>query len=437
VVPLVLLGLGLAIAALRARTYAEPIDHDLVTYMYVADAMNRGGRTYDDAWEIKPPGIYLIYALGERVAGFGAPQLYLINVGAAVATLVGVSAAGAAHGRAAGLWSAAFWTLLCAAPSLRANQPHAEVFINGCIVGALALLLRGFEATQRAWPAVAVGVLFALGSMLKQLVVIDAMILSSVHVATAAGLPGGRRRALRDVVIMATIGAAAWGLVIGAFALDGRLEMFWLTIFVTPRAYVHAPLFALYRYIREGLFLPRSLWFAVPVGALVLLGALRDRGALRSRPWALYLSALVALQIKIALSGTAFLPHYYQYWLPMLAIGAGWAAGAKSSRAGGLPEWIMPAAGAIVVSFLLVQQGRYYLLSADDWSRLKHGNGTILGRDFGRAIVGVLRPEETFYQHGNDPELYYYSGHRPPTLLLWTNFLNDTPPSRARQPGSE
>jgi hypothetical protein len=46
----------------------------------------------------------------------------------------------------------------------------------------------------------------------------------------------------------------------------------------------------------------------------------------------------------------------------------------------------------------------------------------------GRAIRVVLRPEETLYQHDNHPELYYYSGHRPPTLLLWKNFLNDTWP---------
>jgi hypothetical protein len=155
---------------------------------------------------------------------------------------------------------------------------------------------------------------------------------------------------------------------------------------------------------------------------------LRDRGELRSRPWALYLAALVALQIKIALNGTAFLPHYYQYWLPMLAIGAGWAAGANSMRTWGLPGWVMPAAGAIVTSFLLVQQGRYYLLSAEDWSRLKYGEGAIVGRDLGRVIGAVLRPEESLYQHGNHPELYYYSGHRPPTLLLWTNFLDDNWP---------
>ena len=37
----------------------------------------------------------------------------------------------------------------------------------------------------------------------------------------------------------------------------------------------------------------------------------------------------------------------------------------------------------------------------------------------------ALRPEETLYQHGDRPELYYYSGHRPPSLLLWIEGLGD------------
>src|SRR3981189_338581 len=141
VVPLILLGLSIAIAALRLRTYNEPLEPDLITYMLFSHALNRGGQLYVDSWILKPPGIYLIYALAERVAGFGELQVYLLNVGAAVVTLVGVYVAGATRGRISGLWAAAFWTLLCGAPTLWANQPNTEVFINACAVWALALLL--------------------------------------------------------------------------------------------------------------------------------------------------------------------------------------------------------------------------------------------------------------------------------------------------------
>jgi hypothetical protein len=272
-------------------------------------------------------------------------------------------------------------------------------------------------------------VLFALGSVIKQIVIIDAILLSCVHVIFARALPGGYRRAFRDVALMAAIGAAFWALLIGYFAATGRFEMFWVTNFSNARAYAGSPLFNVYRYFREARFLPGFLWFAIPVGALALLGALRDRRALLERQWALCLTAFVALQIKIALNGTAFLPHYYQYWLPMLAIAAGWAAGARSPIPREIPPWVMPAAGAVVASFLLVQQGRYLFFSADEWSRLKYGEGAIEGRDMSRAIRGILRPEEGFYQHGDHPELYYYSKRSPPSLVLWTEHLNDNWPA--------
>jgi hypothetical protein len=227
---------------------------------------------------------------------------------------------------------------------------------------------------------------------------------------------------------MAAVGAACWAMLFGYFAATGRFEISWVSTFGISRAYAGNPLFNLYRYVREVKFLPGFLWFAIPIGALILLGALRDRRALWERQWAMFLAAIISLQIKIAVNGQAFLPHYYQYWLPMLAVGAGWAAGAKMPRRGSFSSWVMPGAGAIVACFLLVDQGRYYLLAADDWSRCKYGASVVEVRDLGRAIRNVLRPEEGLYVHGDCPGLYYYSDHRPPSPVLWKMNLNDTWP---------
>ena len=332
VVPLVLLILAITIATLRLRTFDEPFERDIVTYLMIGHAMNRGGQVYVDVWDVKPPGICEIYALAEWMVGFGDLQIYLLNIVSAVVTLVGVYAVGAARGRNAGIWAAAFWVLLCGAPSLQANQPNTEVFINACVVWALALLLRASDSSAGIMQAVAVGTLFAVGTTFKQIVIIDAMLLSCAHVAFATGLPGGRRRALRDVVIIAAVGAICWFTMIGYYAATGRFEIFYVTNFSNARAYAGNPLFNLFRYVREARFFPRFLRFSAPIGSLVLLGAFRDRRGLGERHWALYLTALLALQIKIALNGTGFLPHYYQYWLPMLAIGAGWTAGVKTPK---------------------------------------------------------------------------------------------------------
>ena len=429
VVPLVLLLLASTIAALRLRTFSEPFERDIITYMLLGHTINQGGQIFKDAWEMKPPGIFLIYAWAERAVGFGESQVYLLSVVAAVATLVGVYVAGATRGRNAGLWAAAFWAVLWGVPSVQANQPNTEVFINACVVGALALLLGAGGSSRGVTRAFAIGMLFAFGTFIKQIVIIDTVLLSGVHVAVASGLPGGRRRALRDVAIIGAVGAVFWFLIVGYFAATGRFEIFWVTNSSNAQAYAGNPLFNLFRYVREAKFFPQFLWFSAPIGVLVLLGAIRDRRAIGGRHWALYLTALVSLQIKIALNGQGFLPHYYQYWLPMLAIGAGWAAGAKSPLPERFPAWAMAAAGALVYASLLLQQGSYYPFPADEWSHFKYGTSVIEGREMGRAIGAVLEPGETLYQHGNQPEFYYYSGHFPHSFLLWTAYLNDTFPA--------
>jgi Dolichyl-phosphate-mannose-protein mannosyltransferase len=429
VVPIVLLFLSTAIALLRLRTFDEPFERDITTYLLNGQALNGGGQVYVDAFEIKPPGIFVAYALAEWAAGFGELEVYVLSVVAAVITLFGVYVAGATAGRNAGLAAAAFWVLLCSAPSLQANQPNTEVFINACVVWALALLVRAGDSSRGASLAIAVGVLFAIGSTFKQLVIVDAALLCCAHVAFAAGLPGGRRRAVRDALLIAAIGAATWLAMFGYFAATGRFEIFWVISFSNARAYAGNPVFNLFRYVREARFFPRLLWFTAPIAGLVVLGALRDRRSLLERRWGLYLTALVALQIKIPLNGPGFLPHYYQYWLPMLAIGAGWAVGSKARQPSPIPAWAMPAVGAAVAAFLLIQQGSYFFLPADEWSRLKYGDSTLKERALGRAIGNVLRPEEQLYQHGSLPGLYYYSGHHPPSLLLWTMQLNDTWPA--------
>ena len=277
--------LALAIIVLRLRTYDEPPEPDLCCYMIIGHTMVRGGSIYDDAYDIRPPGSFVIYALAELVAGYGQAQLFLLNVGAAIATLLGVYVAGATRGRMAGLWAAMFWVLLCGAPSLQANQPNGEVFINSLVVWSLALLLRGFGSSRGTASAVVVGVLFAIGTLIKQIVIIDALLLSCPHVVFATGLPGRRRGAIRDVAIIALVGAISWVLVIGYFSATGRHEIFWINTFKNAVAYAGNPLFNLYRYVREGRFLPPTLWFAIPIMALILLGLIRDRHTAAVRPW--------------------------------------------------------------------------------------------------------------------------------------------------------
>src|SRR5438094_9806843 len=108
---LALLALGLSLA--RLHTYAEPLERDITGYAVIAHELLAGRRLYAEVWDHKPPAIHATYAAAEWFAGYGPDAVFLLNLVAAVTTLLGAYVAGRALGAsaAAGLVTAAFWTI--------------------------------------------------------------------------------------------------------------------------------------------------------------------------------------------------------------------------------------------------------------------------------------------------------------------------------------
>src|SRR6478735_1762335 len=116
-----LIGLCAVVFSLRLHTYNEPLERDLTTYAVIAHEMLNGRNLYSDLWDHKPPAIHVTYAAAEWIAGYGRNSILLMNVVAAMATIVACYFAGAAGGRGpvAGLVAATLWTLASGEPSIQ------------------------------------------------------------------------------------------------------------------------------------------------------------------------------------------------------------------------------------------------------------------------------------------------------------------------------
>jgi hypothetical protein len=145
----ILLGLSLLIAAQRLLTLKEPPEFDTTLYAVFGHELLAGRSLYSDLWDIKPPAVYVTYAAAELLVGYGPREIYLLSVVVAIATLLGVYAAGAAlsGNRATGLWAALFWAVLWWEPGMEANHPNTEVFVNACVIWAFAMLVRADGAS--------------------------------------------------------------------------------------------------------------------------------------------------------------------------------------------------------------------------------------------------------------------------------------------------
>jgi hypothetical protein len=438
IVVIVLGALALLIAVARLHTYHEPLERDITSAAVIAHEMLGGRALYADMWDHKPPAIHVTHALAILLVGHGPGAIYLLNVAAAIATLLGVYvAACTVGGVAGGLWSAVFWTLVCGDVWLQANQPNAEVFINACVVWAFAVLVRA-GGPPRVWRALAMGGLFAVASLYKPVAIAPAALLGLAHVV--APWPGcSRRRALADVLLMGGVGAAVWIGTGAYFAARGHFGDFYQAVFAYNNFYSshywsdnntvtsQSIVGNLFNSVLPDELSLKLLSVATTLAVLTVAGAVR--GALWGprRPWLLLFGLAVGAHLAVALPGQ-WRAHYYQLWLPLLAIGGGWMAAAQTTPdARRLVRWAPSTAAAAAAVLLLAQQLPLYEVPPEAWSRLKYGEAFVAEQRLGRELGVLLAPGESFYEWGAETGLYFESQHSPPSGAFYVFPLVEGP----------
>ena len=149
--------------------------------------MLNGKTLYTQMWDHKPPGIHITYAAAELIAGYGRNSIFLMNLAAALATLIAVYLAGSAAGAGqfGSLTAAALWALISGDINVEGNQPNTEVFLNAFLTAAFAVFVRTQKPGLGLWRAIFAGLLLTAASLYKHVVVVPAFFLACAHIACA------------------------------------------------------------------------------------------------------------------------------------------------------------------------------------------------------------------------------------------------------------
>jgi len=423
-VPILLAVICGVIALGRLHTYDEPIDRDIATYAVIGGEMLHGRALYSDLWDSKPPALYAAFAAAQLVARDPTAAIFLVGLACAWATALALFAAGSAGaGPQAGLWIATFWALLSGDLPLQANQPNSEALINACVALAFAALLRAGPRTAFG-PVCAAGCLLATAILIKPIVAPLALAWAVVHVIAPPEGTARSRAAVQAAVLLA-ICVLASAAVAAYFAATGRWADLWATLVVHNRYYAGATLPNLREGLRPARLFPPFLRDVTPLLVAILPGLLLGLVTRWSRRVVL-LAAWMVIVLGAVAPGGYFFPHYYQLWLPTLCIAAGWslaALGARTRR----PAIVTAAGGAAVALALAFEVGPAYALPAADWSDTKYGDVFLRSRDIAQEVRGMIGPGETFFQWGNEPEIYLYARRSPPTGVLWAQHMQTGP----------
>jgi hypothetical protein len=416
---LVLFGLFALIFLLRLHTYREPLERDLTTYAVIAHEMLGGRALYSDMWDHKPPAIHVTYAAAELVAGYGRNSIFVMTVTAAFATLLACYFAGSAvGGPAAGLIAAVFWALTSGDLAMEGNQPNTEVFLNAFLTTSFAVMVRIGKRNLGLRGAVLVGLLFAVASLYKQVVIIQAALLVFVYFAWRAS--DSWKKALAEVAIIASVGIASWALVFGYFFAHGRSQAFVDAIVSYNRYYAGNIWENLSHALSKPPRSPEALVITLPLAILSVAGVILGLIFGPRRHWILLLALVVATHIAILLPGQ-YSAHYYQLWLPPLAIGAAWTVSLLRQILRPGQSWLSYAVAGVACGTLVFLEAPNYETSPEDWSVKKYGNIFAESERLARQIDVLLSPNETFYEWGAESGLYYTSGRQPPSGIMFAD----------------
>ncbi len=411
---------------LRLHSYDEPLERDLTTYAVIAHEMLQGKNLYSDLWDHKPPAIHVTYAAAEWIAGYGRNSIFLMNLVTAMATVVACYLAGAAGGRGpiAGLIAATFWTLASGDFSIQGNQPNTEVFLNVLLTTAFVIFVRAEKKRIGFAGAVLLGVLFTIASFYKQIVILQAALLSFAYLLCVERT--ARNKAFAEIALIAAVGATGWSMLFGYFFWQNRGNAFVDAVFTYNRWYSARPPRCWSQLWNWPGLSPDSLALAIPIAALALIGLVIGLRMCPRNGWLLLLAFGIATYVTVQLPGW-FFAHYYQLWLPPLVIGAGWAVELLRRV---LPQrfaWCSYAMAGVSCVALISMELPCYQVPAKAWSLQKYGPVFLETEQLAARVDHILPRNATFYEWGNETGFYFATRREPPSGLIFAYPMQDGP----------
>jgi len=411
----------------RIRTREQPVQYDQAFAAVLGHEWLAGRAFYTELWDHKPPLLFWSYAAAEWIAGYGESQLLLLSIGIGLLILwLLYYAASRGHQQPiAGLWAAAVWALLSGDLFLEGNLPNGELFLNACSAAILAILLgRTSPLTQKAAAIqyVGIGLLIAAGMAYKP---IYAPLAIGFFLAELWSAPTGEKRRTFGRWLMAFGGSVAG-----------------TALWILP--YVQAPawgemLYAVFQfnpqYVQQSVGytgfwsnLGTSLMFPVIIGdtvirrealyALILPMAIALAGLFQNRTqsssWKFWIVLAIGTHLAVSLPGRYY-SHYYQLWMPIAALGAGWTLAYLQSAS---KRRLYPICAAALVLGLLPSYLQAFRRSPDDCSRLLWQDRFVTGKKVGLDLRRLIPEGNRFYHWGHEPMLYFYSQRSPTSGII-------------------
>lgn len=433
------LGAALLFAALVRAPIADiPLERDEGEYAYVGERWLNGEIPYRDAFDQKPPGIFLVYggvirALGRSPSAihWGA-QIWSFGTVAAVWAL-----ARAAAGNAAGAAAGIIFSLLSADPGVLGNAANTETFLVLPSTLSLLAALRARRSGNARW-ALAAGLLAGAATLFKQVAMTNALLAAAVIAWPRASDRTRWGRPAADLALFALGGLLAWLPFVAWFAGAGAFHEFWDSVAGYNLGYASSvPLKYYLRNLRWTFGVILALAWPAYLLAVVGLSAWIAKAECRGQ--ARLLGAWLAASAAGVAIGGYFRDHYYIQALPAVSVFAALGVRAVSDLVPGRGRGAAFAAVLAVPLYYTVSVSSWYYLPGDAKAKsceLYPANPFAISEEVGRFIAERTRPDDRVFILGSEPQVLFHAGRRSATRYIYVYPLM-VPTETARQRQAE
>lgn len=416
---IVLVFLGLAQIFIRGHYLTMPLFTDFSVYAYMGHALREGDLLYTTLIDNKPPGIYITYMLAEKLFGYQQSTIVILGIIFSLISMVFLFLLlRQMRGMICASIGAVFWCLISSAPALHAEFPNTELFINSFVLIALWSFVKYLDNTKY-WLYIT-GTALAIATIYKMnavFILVALLIYLAIYSGTIKKSP---IRYLTELFKLVLPTFFLWGMVYIYFVFQNRFEDMYLILFTAVRQYAGNIWMNEWVFIKSFrfLFVPalKEIWILIMLSYLwiVSVGMLKPKSSVG---WLLFVfGGILAMIGSLRVSG----PHYYQVLLPVVCIMSAlfisqFTEQFKRQRLHSMGVIFLLAASLSILGYYQIN----YLKTDSDKIAVKmYGYSPADDRKLGLILKSITLPEETIYQWGLSPSIYFYSQRKAASGFL-------------------
>ncbi len=416
--------ISLFVFFIRIKFLHIPFERDEGVYSYMGQLILDGKTPYIDFYELKPPGLYYLYAAFIYVFGNTIEDLHFGFIFVNIGTIIFICLAGKALlGKTAGIIAAAAYALLSLAPHISGFTVQSEHLIAFFVSGGIFLFLHGIEKNKASY-FFGSGLMLGMSALVKQnglfFIAFAGVMIVCHYVLTR---PADRKALFRNTGLYAAGVATMLLLCFAVMLLHGAWDQFIFWTYDYARSYSSAiPLadglklfFSTLGRVMDNYTL---FWLLALVGLLLAVFADTGLGIFKK----IFFSLFTLLSFVAIAPGLRFYGHYWIFLMPCIALLAGlffYTARAllrknfSAQVSGGIAAGIFLLA---VISNIARKQDYYFSPNPKKILREVYGmNPFPEAKVVGDYIKQRTTAQDKIAVLGSEAEVYFYADRRCPS----------------------